>query len=268
MPKKYTNVPNANLDSTLPFAQGGRSDGQLEPDYQDSYDSWKKTPTSATRGALLKNVQPVIDSAVYSYAGPKPSPNTRSQARLMAIKAFDTYDPQRGNMRTHLLSQLQGIRRQSARSQQIISIPERVSLDRRHLREAEESLTDNLGRDPSDLEIADHSGLSLKRIEHIRRAKPGTNTGSILGEDGEVYSPPSTIPGDTNTADAWLEMIYHDLGNADRVILDYTLGLHGAPSQSNREIANRLGLTEGAISQRKQKIQLLLDEQYNTFGDG
>ena len=251
------------IDQTLPFAAGGAAGhGKLEADFEPVFSAWKASDTPQTRSALLKQVQPVLHTAVFSYAGSNPSPAIRSQAKLMALKAFHSYDPAKGNMKTHLLSQLRRLQRTSAQSNQIISMPERVSLDRAHLMEAESNLRDRLGRDPSDMEVADHTGLSLKRIGYIRQALTGINDGSILDEEGEVYAPPSSIPGAKDKDDAWAEMIYHDLHDIDRTIMDYTLGSRGVTPLSTAEIANRLGISPGAVSQRKAKIQSLLDERY------
>jgi len=264
---KYTNAPNSMsvLDQTLPFASGGSSSaGKLEDDHTEAFNQWKADPTPDTRGALLKSVSPVISTAIHSYA-PSGGPNIKSKARLMALKAFDSYDPAKGNMKTHLLSQLRGLQRTQGQANQIIRIPERVVLDRQHLAETESRMQDELGRDPSDLEIANATGLSLKRIGHIRNAKPGTNTGSIIDEEGEVFSPASSIPGASDNDDAWAQMVYYDLDEVNQGVMDYTLGWHGAPQLENREIAQRLGITPSAVSQRKAKIQAMLDEQYNVF---
>lgn len=268
MPKKYRNVPNSLIPDDMPFMSSSNTD-QLEPDYQEHFDAWKQSDTPQTRNQLLKATQPVIDRAVYSYAGNSPSPYIKSQAKLMALDAFGDYNPAKGNLRTHLLTRLQRLQRTNAQNQQIISIPERVAIDRRNLFEVEERLRDELGRDPSDAEIADYTGLSLKRIGYIRNANTGINTGSIMDEEGETFDPGSIIPGNTQVEDAWREMIYYDLQPVDQAIMDYTLGLHGAPVLENRQIASRLGISEGAISQRKNKIQALLDERFNIspFGD-
>lgn len=269
----YVNLPGSKanrFDDAAPATPSQPALGKLEPDYQSSYTAWKKAQTPETRYALLKNVQPVLDTAIYSYAGGNTSNAVRSKAKLMALNAFDSYDPTRGNLKTHLLSQLRGLQRAAVDSQQIIKLPERVFSERNRLREAEESLEDSLGRPPSDAELANHTGLSLKRIAYVRKAHTGINTGSLQDETGEEYSPASTIPGSTSRSDAWRDMIYHDLSPVDQTIMDYTFGLRGTPIATNREIAQRVGLTEGAISQRKAKIQALLDEQYgqSIFGGG
>jgi DNA-directed RNA polymerase specialized sigma subunit len=260
---KYTNVPNNIFDSTLPFASSGQT--ELEPDYADAYKAWQTEDNPKTRGKLLRTVQPVVDTAIRSYAG-KTSPAVQSQAKMLAMQSFKTYDPAKGAMKTHLLSNLQRLQRIAGQSAQPIHIPERIGLARNQLREAEEVLRDDLGRDPSDMEIANHTGLSLGRLAQIRKANSGINSGSVIDETGENYAPAVNMPGNTDAADAWQQMVYYDLGQTDQVIMDYSLGLHGTPKMSNTEIAQRLGITPGAVSQRKNKIQALLDEQYNVFG--
>lgn len=260
----YTNVPNSIFDSTLPFASGGGS--SLEPEYEDSFKAWQTADTPETRGQLLRTVQPVVDTAIRSYAG-KTSPAVKGQAKMLALQSFRTYDPSKGNMKTHLLSQLRRLQRVSGQSSQAIHIPERIGFARKHIREAEESLRDDLGRDPSDLEIANYTGLSLRRLAQVRQANSGINSGSVIDETGENYSPQVNMPGNTSNADSWQQMVYYDLGQTDQVIMDYSLGLHGSPQLSNTEIATRLGISPGAVSQRKNKIQAMLDEQYNTFGE-
>lgn len=256
------------IDETLPFASGGRK-AQAEQDQLEPFEAWKAHPDNKTRGALLKSVTPVIDRAVYTYAGPKPSPAVKSRARLMAMQAFDSYDPQKGTMKNHLMGQLRGIQRYAGQQNQIISVPERVTLDKLNLQQAEEQLRDNLGRDPSDMEIANHTGLSLKRISYIRGASHGVPTGSFVDESGEVYSPSSAVPGSADREDALRQLVYYDLGDVDQVVMDYTLGSNGSPKLSTQEIAKRLGITAGAVSQRKARIQGLLDEvwQMNLLGD-
>lgn len=256
------------IDPTLPFASSGNS-SQLEKDIADSFYAWKAEDSPTTRGALLRQVNPIIDTALHSYGGTA-GPSIRGQAKMMALNAFKSYDPSRGTMKTHLLSQLQGLRRAAAQSQQIISIPERVALDRGHLTETADQLREELGRDPSDMELASRTGLSLKRINYIRQAKPGTNTGSILDEEGDVFSPASLIPGNTDRTDAWADMVYYDLSDVDRKIMEHTLGMRGAEVLSNGELAARLGVSAGAVSQRKARIQQLLDQQYeiDPFGGG
>jgi hypothetical protein len=120
-------MPSILGDVPAPFS--GKRPAGVGTEFDTVYSQWKTNHTPETNTALLKTIQPVIDTAVSSYAGQDTSPTIKSRARLMALKALETYDPNRGNVRTHLLSQLQSLRRVSAQAQNIISIPEQVSLD-------------------------------------------------------------------------------------------------------------------------------------------
>lgn len=257
------------MDHSLPFASGS-SGVRLEPEFAEPYHAWKAKPEPGTRSALLKAVQPVLDTAVHSYGGGSAgSPTLMSRARMLTLKSLPAYDPSRGSLRNHLLGQLQGLRRIGAQQQQIISMPEQVSLDRSHLVTTENDLRDALGRDPSDSEIADHTGLSLKRLAYVRTARQAVAGSSLnTGEDENAdFTPASTVPGAHRVEDAWTSFIYHDMGVIDKAIMDYALGLHGTPRLPVAQIAQRLGITASAVSQRTAKIQKQLDERYGVLGD-
>lgn len=250
------------IDPTFPFASA-KSDTKLEPELQSTYQNWKTSATPETRAAMLQGIRPITDRALSMY-GASGNPYAAGQAKVLALQALHTYDPARGSLRTHLLTNLQRLQRVTGQSDQIISVPERLALNRKHLLEATNELRDNLGRDPDDIEIANHTGMSMAQLQRVRRTAAGMNTGSLLDEEGDTYSPASTIPGVNHLNDVWTQLIYHDLGTMDRQILAHSLGLFGHAQKTTGELAKMLHLTPGAISQRKSKIQQLLDQQYES----
>ncbi len=240
---------------------------KLETGYRDAFQAWKSTPTPQTSGKLLTAVRPVIDTALRSYGGSgAQSPNLRSRARQMTLQAFQTYDPYQGSIKTHLLSQLRGLQRHSAQEQQIIRIPEQVGLDYQHLLSSENELRDQLGRDPSDAEIGDHTGLSAKRLAYIRQSRGSVAEGTFSPAGSTAELPASQGVNNHEEEDAWTNFVYADLGPVDRVVLDYSLGRNGSPKLSTQQIAQRLGVTSGAISQRTAKLQALLDSRHELGG--
>lgn len=233
----------------------------LEPEFSKPYQAWKDEPTPLATHAMLTALNPVLDSAMRSYGGKKASPTLRSKAKLLALDALGKYDPMKAKLRTHLMVNLQSLRRAATQEGQIISIPERVGLDLYHLNEAENKLRDKLGRDPSDAELADHTGLSRKRLGYIRMAKPGYAEGSLFnqGEDGGVEQAAPAVQ--STNHDAWYDFVYHDLHPIDQLIMEHSLGLHGKPILPKQVIAYKLRLSPGAVSQRAAKIQAQLDKQ-------
>lgn len=249
------------MDQTLPFASEV-SDKKLESDYEPLYQSWKQNPTPQTRSDLLRAVDPVIQKGIKTYGGTSQgSPTLRSQARKLALQSFNTYDPQRGSLQNHLLSNMRRLQRIGAQEAQVISLPERVAMNRRRLEDEENELRHELGREPSDMELADRTGLSLKRIAYIRQAKPVASTGQIEAASEDHSMPASEIPGVDPRQQAWEDFVYHDLTPTDQAVFDMLLGRHGRKQVSTTEAARRLGLTPGAISQRAAKIQQKLDSE-------
>ena len=235
---------------------------KIEKAYQPAYSAWSENPNPTTTSDLLKEIRPVIDSAVKTFGGAAAgSPTLRSHARRISMESFNTYDPMRGPLKTHLMSNLQGLRRKSQQEQQIISVPEQVALDLYQTEESGKELEDKLGRTPSDEELADFTGVSLKRLSYIRQARRPVAQGTIMQSSGDagMYMPAVKAPQESSAA--WVELIYSDLNKTDQYILERSMGLHGHQPQAQGQIAQALRLSAGAVSQRLQRIQAQLDKR-------
>ena len=267
-PDKAKGMPSILGDVPPPFSAPPKPTG-VGDDFESAYKTWQTARTPQNNTQLLSTLQPVIDTAVSSYAGGNQSPTIKTRAKLMALKAMESYDPNRGNVRTHLLSQLQSLRRLSAQEQNIIAVPEQVGLDFQRLRESENELRDTLGRDPTDDELADHTNLSIRRIRKIRAFhQPLPESATMVENEDEANDGgvASSIPGATRTHDAWMDFVYGDLSPTDKLIMDLSLGRNGRRRASTQDIAKRLNITPGAVSQRAAKIQAMLDKRYTQSG--
>lgn len=219
----------------------------------DAFDVWKKDSTTPNMTSLLGAANPVLDKAVTSYAG-RTSPVLKSRAKVLALKAFRSFDPKRGaKLRTHLMIQLQPLRREAVRSGQILQTPERSVYDRTAIERARQEFSSTFQRDATDTEIADRVGLSVPRIRQIQSAP----TVMTPGQMGESVAPPAI---QEKASDIWLEYVYYELEPSDKHILDWRLGRHGQPKLSNNAIAKKLGMSPAAISQRTAKIIARLQE--------
>ena len=248
----------------------GSYDGSmLEKEFEEPYSLWQKDPNPANTQTLLKAVDPVVQSAMRTFTGNDlNSPTLRSKAKLLVLDSLPRYDPKRAKLRTHLMINLQSLQRATAEERQIIEVPERVRLDQHRLNAATNELTDRLGREPADSELSDYTGLSLKRIMHIRKAKGSIAEGQtrFVNDEGEESSgSPAVINRDKN--EIWLRFIYADLDPKDQFIMEHVIGLHGKPILPKGEIAKRLGISSGAISQRAAKIQQLIDSREELAGN-
>ena len=260
--KPIKSMPSILGDVTPPFSQ--QTHTGVADDFATVHQQWQKNQTPEMNTQMLSKVQPTIDTAISSYGGQSASPAIKTRAKLMALKALQNFDPARGNVRTHLLSQMQSLRRMSAQEQNIISIPEQVGLDYQKLTESERSMQDRLSRDPTDNELADETGLSVRRIGKIRSFHQPLAEGTTVNENSEEHADggdmASKIPGQTSAQDAWINFVHGDLTPTNQLIMDMLLGRNGRKKTSVQEIARKLNITSGAVSQRAAKIQELLNK--------
>lgn len=254
-------MPSILGDTPAPFSKQTHTGAQ--DDFVETHKLWQKNQTPEMNTKILTAVQPTIDTALTSYVGASPSSAIKTRAKLMALKALQNFDPTRGNVRTHLLSQMQSLRRVAAQEQNIISIPEQVGLDYQKLNEAERALADRLSRDPTDDELADETGLSVRRIGKIRSFHQPLAEGTTVSENVEEQADggdlASKIPGQTNAQEAWVNFVYGDLSPTNKLIMDMLLGRNGRRKTSVQQIAQKLNITPGAVSQRAAKIQEMIN---------
>jgi DNA-directed RNA polymerase specialized sigma subunit len=151
------------------------------------------------------------------------------------------------------MSHLRGLQRAAGKETELIHIPERTKLERNSLMQAEAELTDSLSRPPADSELSDYMGLPLKRIQQIRKYhSPAV---------GATYEGMPTV-GTSETEDSgWQKFVYYSLTPIDQLIMEHTRGWNGKPVLGTNELAKKLKITPAAISQRKAKIQAMIDEE-------
>lgn len=232
----------------------------VEPEYEGPWSAYRAAPSPAAADAYLTAVRPVIDEALRSYAGSEAtSPIVRAHAKRLALEAATRYDPVQAKLRTHLLSHLRGLYRVSAKATAPVRLPEQRRLDAQRIDRHTVDMRDELGRDPSDAELAGRVGIPIERVRRARTV-PG-----VLSE-GQVSAPLALTSPDAAAWDKWVHGVYLDQAPIDQLIMEHSLGLNGKPVLPGEEVARMVGLSPGSISQRKARLQRELDEFENFMG--
>lgn len=232
------------------------ANSMLEADFLEPYNSWKTKPSPDANAKMLDTLHPVIEGAIRTHTG-STNPLIYSQARRLTLEGLRSYDPSRGRLQTHLYNHLQGLKRINRQQTTIIQVPERIAMERNALEQAEQELRNTLGREPTDDEISDQTGLSAKRLARVRSYNPGMAEGSL--EDGTVFGGSATM-GARSRGDIWQDVVYDELDPYHKKVMELTLGLNGRRPVSNNEIARILRRSPGAISQAKLRIQEMLNQ--------
>lgn len=224
-----------------------------------AYDEWKINPTSDTLGIAIQKAQPVLSSAVKTYGN---GMDLNSKAKVLAIKAFNTYDKNKGaSLSSHIFNQLQPLRREALKRTNVLGVSERYTQEKGKIRDSMESFLDKHSRDPSDVELADLTGLSTKRIQYLNSINNSTMSETQYlgnsGDDDDVSLPGVASPTKENT---WINYVYHDSSPIDQKILEWKTGFKGGAPLTSQEIAKRLNITPAAVSQRAAKLSTRIGE--------
>jgi DNA-directed RNA polymerase specialized sigma subunit len=243
------------------FEQPKNSGTQSPPnELDDAFTAWQSDQRPEHMSTLLESAQPVISKALSAYAGGNKALTGR--AKLLAIKAFKSFDPKRGaKLRTHLYIRLQPLQRAYTKRTTPLAVPERVQLDLFRLQRSEQALREELFRDPADEELSERLNMSKSRIAHVRKFSKGlVNESQLRSPEGE----PIQFGTQQHTQDdIWVEYVHHDLGPIDKKIFEWKTGIYGKKVLSTNEIARRLRVTPSAVSQRASKIAMLLERAQN-----
>lgn len=231
-----------------------------------SYDAWLGDPSPDNMAKIVESLDPAINSEIQRYSGPKPL--LRSKARSLAIQAIKKYDPARGaQLRSWVVTQLQPLSRYGQQLRPIhaseMAIRQAAELNR-----VSTELSDEIGHTPNHEELADKTGLSVKRIKMLRRTViPVVSEGALAG-NAETDEGPN-LPGtnQSNMLGNAEEIVYDSINERDKQIYDWKIGRHGKPVLSNGEIAKRLGVTPALISQRSAQLAIQVRDLATRKGD-
>lgn len=214
------------------------------PSTEEHYAAYQADPSQENLVNVVDSLKPTMRYALSGF-GAADDPVLAGKARLIAADAVKSWNPKAGaKLATHLTNQLQQLSRETRKYRSVAQVPERAQLDQYALYRAEQELKDKHGRDPSVDELADHTGMSIKRIEKVRRLNRVTPSEIQFGDDGLSTS---------QEPDYLHEAIQYVHGESDypnKKILEWSLGWGGEPVLPGTEIAKRLKLSEANLSRR------------------
>ena len=223
----------------------------------NKWHAWKANPTDTHLSSLLTQVNPLIQREANKWSGTFARPLLEAEGKRLAIKAFETYTPDRNTaLGTHVVNHLLKMSRLTYAHQNVARLPE-TKMTRFHaLKVAEAELLDELGRHPSIGELADHLGWSIgyltefqRELSHKEILESGGTNADVEGKGG--------VPTEIEGQDHVIDFIYTDLTPHQQKIFEHTTGYRGAPILSNKDILKRVGLTQGQYSYQKR---LLVDK--------
>ena len=174
------------------------------------------------------------------------NPQMKHQARLFAAEAVQKFDPSSGaSLKTWTQSNLQSLQRYRRENQGPVGVPDRARIDAWAIERAHRDLSDELGMEPDMHQLADRSGISVKRMTAVRKlTRPVASTGQVFDNAGDA-------PDFLGEA---LEYIYDTADPIDRKIIEHTTGYGGTAVMQKNDIAMKLGVSPSQVTRRSERI--------------
>lgn len=218
------------------------------PSTEPAWLRMQRGDTNAT-AEYLKSVEPTVTKAINAYAGGDPS--YRTQARIYAIEAGKSFDPNKGaSLETHVYGQLRRLQRLSAQRGNLTRLSENVAQERSVVQRAIRELTADLGEDPTTEQIADRVGMSRRRVDALMNYKPVVPDSVAVSPEGDSLA----AYDEEKTLRLYDNVIYDELDDIDKRIYEWSTGYGKGERLSGTEMARRLKISPAAVSKRYAKI--------------
>ena len=221
---------------------------------------WKETGSEEDLEALLDHFQGAVGAeAKRWYAAPVPRSALFATANRNLITAFNRFDPENAKGATLNTFASYYIKKMSDtvyKYQNVGRIPQNRITKIKKFQEAEEILKDELGREPSLKALSEELGWSLAECE---RMKSELRRDLIASKNLNA----DTIDGSSEAGEEAMavRVIYSELDEIEKGVLEYTLGIHGKDELSAGEIAKKLNISRPKVSRVRAKIDTMLRER-------
>jgi RNA polymerase primary sigma factor len=152
----------------------------------------------------------------------------------------------------------QAIQRGLANKARTIRIPVHIGQRERKIVRAERDLSAQLGREPTDEEIAAAAELPLDQVDEVREAaRTVTSLDRPIGEEGdtalgdvlEAGAPPVEHEVEVSLSEELLRRTIDELPETERDVIRLRFGFEGDEPQPLRETGRRLGLSAERVRQ-------------------
>lgn len=216
---------------------------------------WQRDPNAQRTKEVLQKIKPTIQSALHTYV-PGQQASYRIKATTYALNSLKNYDPKKKvSPNTYIFSQLRRLSRIKRQRQNIVHVPQSQIYQQMQINKALNQFQDVYDRQPTDQQLADKLHVSKAKLAKMMQSSQRSvipDSAAVNAVTGQATFSKSAV-----TQDDYFDYVYRSVSPQDKLIMQYTSGI-GKPILSNNQIAKKLKISPGAVSQRKAKLQAIL----------
>tara|TARA_Y100000310_G_scaffold218787_1_gene220117 strand:- start:159 stop:965 length:807 start_codon:yes stop_codon:yes gene_type:complete len=214
---------------------------------------------------LMSSFQPLIQGRVNKYARQVPIPPAAIEAEVNTrfLEALRTYDPARtgyqgktAKLSTHVYRNLKKSGRWIKKYQNVGTIPEKRIDQITNYKTAMTNLTDQLGREPSEHELAQNLQWAPAEVSRMQTEMRKDYLGSQW-DMPEAVDPVFQMP---SAEREMVHLIKYELTPRENLVLEHSMGLNGKRKLGTNQIAKKLGVSAPTVSRTKGKIASLFED--------
>lgn len=252
MPGIFEQIKGLN---TSPQNTAPKSVKPTQDDIVQTIADWQKKSTPETTKQILDFIKPTIDSALHTYT-PGQQNTFRIKATSYALQSLRNYDvTKKASPKTFVFSNLQRLNRLRRQRQNIIHVPQNQVYMKQLLDSKAAQLQSDLGRPPTDQQLSQALYISKRKLDKLRQQSSVTIS-QTMSQDPQGHQ----MLGKSDVTDRdYYNYAYSSVSPIDKKIMQWTSG-YGTKPLSNNQIAEKLHISPGAVSQRKNRIQQLMGQ--------
>jgi DNA-directed RNA polymerase specialized sigma subunit len=195
---------------------------------------------------MIKDNKKLIELEAARYSTNLPAITVQLEAYKLAREAAKSYDPASGyKFSTHLVNNLKKLSRLSTQYGGVVRVPENTQFGVNKIQKLEKDLEHTLGRSPTTEELAHHSGFTIKAVTNMQNSK------KVSSGISSLFESPALFDGGN---DEWVQFVYHDLSDKDKLIFEHKTGFGGKTVIDNSAIAKKLNLSASTLNNRIKLI--------------
>ena len=189
-----------------------------------------------------------------------PPASVHAEFNKQFVNAMKTYDPGKGAaMSTWVRNNLRKAHRWISSYQDPTRIAESRYYNIRQFQSVKSALDDQLGREPTSLEIAERLKWPEVEVQRMEAELRGAIYSGGFGDKDGMGDPTKLTPSREGEV---LRLLPYQLSPEQLSVFDYLVGRGGKPKLKSNQIAKRLGLSTSKVSRIKAEIEKQIDEYF------